>query len=876
MLKKTILSVAVASVLSLTGCLDNNKNNDNNVGAETNPLSDADKALLLADAGTYPVFNPVISALPLPIDLIYDKVAGDGSFSVSDTLPPVTTALNRLSGASTSAPIDLAISGLIDASSVHASPYLTDGSGNLIIVDGLPVPDPQQNVFLIELAYASGSPLQGLSLQEPPNVVAAAGDTYTAEVKTLDGTSFIRILPKTPLKPDTRYVVVLTDSILDSSGENIKPSPSYISLTKTDEEEALLSTALAPIRALINGLWEAIGVGYFGSATNLSRAAQSLDSLDATNITLSYSFTTSGDEKVLNYIADPAQWFDDQITTFVGVSTATAVVEGGLDVAMLDEDGTTIIPGSDGVTTHADVSLSVAGALAAFPANPSDPSDTTISDALGPLEAAFGLFGCTGVTSGPTYITCISTALANLPVANGGFSDLLPTPADGSMDFSTNTALPTVLTTDLKSILDSVNPLIAGGYALAGFPGFTAPGTYQITQGEVTLPYYAGLPTNPTLGPLALKFTSWEADDALATAINSTFAPLGLSIPQADPDVSTVVNYIFPFPKKQGDVTVPVLAMYPTSPAASMKTVIWGHGLKGSRANVLPFGAGLLGAAKANGVDIAVIAFDQPLHGVVGDTTGFHTDGERHFEYGNAGTGLSNPPLDIDITNLFPAEVGGPQGSGSMFVNLESFATSRDNLRQNALDLMTVRKSLATADLDNDTTADLNANDVYYVGHSLGTISAMPFVAVVNDSTTPTDDITAAAFFTPGGGISRFFENSPTFAPLITTALGGSGLTSDTSGYQTYINVLQAALDSVDGINFVDDFATQNTPVLFVDVVDDTVIPISMNTDDRTLQLAQGEFGNAYEISASVSHLSGSTPLVTTAGASFLLMISEK
>jgi len=822
MYKKTILSVAIASVLTLTGCLDNNKTEDDNINGGPENLD-------ASSLGTYPIFDPGASTLPIPNDLIFDSVASDGSFSLADSAPPVTTALNRLSGASTVAPIDIKISGLIDETTVG----------------------PNSSVFLIALDYASGSPLQGLSLQEPPEVVGPA--SFVTEVKTFDGTSTIRIHPTTPLDPLTRYLVVITDEIEDIDGDSLTrhPGPTgYKNLTQTDDEQALADPQLASVRGLINGLWEPLAVGFFDAAINPARDAGGLSDLTDANIALSYSFMTSGDEKVLNYIADPAQWFVDQLDTFLGVSAATQIVSTQTDVD------------SDGDVDYTDISLAKAGAVDAFPST----AIQTALDGIGmSLAVVQSVPGCGAVTAGSAYISCMSAILGS---ASGPFGALLPTPADGNMDFTTNTAP----ASDLFSILASspTTSPINTGYNAAGFPGFAAPGTYQVTQGTVTLPYYSGLPTNPTFGPLALKFTHWEANDTLAAAINTAFAPLGLSIPQADPAVSTVVNYIFPFPKKQGDVVVPVVAIYPTAPAANMKTLIWGHGLKGNRTDVLPFGAGVVGAAKANGADVAIIAFDEPLHGVVGDATAFHTSLERHFEYGNAGAGPTNPPLDIDITNTFPAEVGGPQGSGSMFVNLESFTTSRDNLRQNALDLLTVRKSLAAADFDNDTTPDLDATDVYYAGHSLGTISAMPFVAVANDSSTPTDDITAAMFFTPGGGISRFFENSPTFAPLLTTGLGASGLTGDTSSYQSYVNVLQAALDSVDGINFVNDYITQSTPALFVDVVDDTVIPISMNTVDRTLQLAVGEFGNLFEVTASLSHLSGASPLVTASGATTL------
>src|SRR5699024_5664621 len=133
-----------------------------------------------------------------------------------------------------------------------------------------------------------------------------------ADVETLDGDSAIRILPLEPLNPRKRYVAVVTKDITDINGDAIIASPSYSNIT--DDEQPVGTQDLESVRALINGLWEpmaaAIGV-------------------PEEKVALSYSFTTSNDEKVLQYIAEPAAWFADQITTFVKVSATTSALEAG-------------------------------------------------------------------------------------------------------------------------------------------------------------------------------------------------------------------------------------------------------------------------------------------------------------------------------------------------------------------------------------------------------------------------------------------------------------------------------------------------------------------------------------------------------------------
>lgn len=938
MYKKRILGLAIASTLTLSGCLDNQKVVDtSNAGAQTIPESDPPR--LDSEIGVYPIFDPAISALPIPNDLIFDSEAGDGTFSVTDSSPPVTTALNSLSGASTVAPIDIAMSGLIDEATVDAAPFTLDASGN-------PVANPTQNVFLLELAYASGSPVQGLQISEPPTIVTPTSVTYTAEVKTLDGTSFIRINPTTPLNPLTRYVVAITDGITDLEGNPIHSNPGVTGYeTLTDEDAELASTALAPVKSLINDFWEPLALTYFAAATNPSRAdatlpvlTDALPALDDSNIALTYSFTTSGDEKVLNYIADPAQWFNDQLTTFLRLSAAEAAIEAG-------------------ASDYATVNTAADGAVAAFPS-------AAIEAALNPLFAAAPPAGCQGLT-GSTAIGCVSVALSSAPSSSGGFADLLPTPAS-----ATGISFDTANTTDINLVSSLISNL--------SIPS----GAVSVTQGEMTIPYYLSTDdSNTDLASAALVVDSWEADDTLAGAINTAFSALGLEIPQADPTVSTAVNYIFPFPKKQADITIPVLAIHPTNPAGTLKTAIFQHGLTGDRSAALTFGGSMVAASLANNPgttadDLAVIAIDHPLHGIGGTSTDDKStlatallDSAGSIDISDGIDGVEQATIDaavagtlsigvlqqiqiapcaalagLTLDGTVPADIvtaigevlagncGGaataqyqgattlertvsfsgstipglaagsdderhfgfvrrdPSGapvamdyngdkadnnSGSMFINLTSFPTTRDNLRQHTLDLLALRKSFGDAAFDLNGAAangDISTSDVYYFGHSLGTLTGIPFVAVANDGnalspTAATDDIAAANYLTPGGGLLRFIENSPTFAPTILAGLEiGSGLTQDTSSLQAYLNVFQATLDSADPINFVQSFSSANDdiPVLFSEVIGDTVIPNSVDEDSElyTSILPTGTVADG-----SRSFLSGTDPLIVESDA---------
>ncbi len=853
MFKKTLISLAVASSLGLTGCFDSGS-----TGKNANPDYRISNPAI--DGKTWPIFNPVTSELPIPNDLIFDSVASDGTFRVADTRPPVTTALNSLSGASTVAPAVIQFNGQIDPDTV---------------VYG-------ETVFLIQLEYASGDPVQGLSNQEPPTVAGLA--TARADVETLSGTSAIRILPLEPLTPRKRYVAVVTKGVTDINGEAIISSPSYANLT--DPEQPLGSSTLAPVRALINNLWEATAAGFFQAAGA---------PLTADDIAISYSFTTSNDEKVLQYIAEPASWFADQIETFVKVSAASQAVEGG-------------------ASSYADVKTAVDTAYEAFPTSlPSNPES--------PLNALFApggpcQIGGTNVSGlGEPAVNCVGVALAS------NFREELPTPLPGvNRNVFTGSGF-----TDTISINNStISPV-----GLVSAVASSIPGSENVlaAQGTVSLPYYLG---TTGAGIAGASSVNWTADSELAASLNETFSALGVSIPQADPSVSTAVNYIFPFPKELSTQEVPLLALYPNS-GTIRGVVLYQHGITTDRSSALTFGTGL--AAQG----FVVIAIDQPLHGVTpfdadeqlplaiallkaggastteaealaplvvagqvsdladalaGGTATAQTtltaqslvntvanagstipglapaNNERHF-------GLYANSAGVPAPMVFdPANPAGTDGSGSFYINLQNFLAARDNNRQSAVDQMNLRATLfgnpaagqpgltlerPSSVGGNDTPINVTAADtVYFAGHSLGTITGMPFVASTNENQIAStiftaadgstdlpstfNDVASASMLTPGGGIVRLLENSPSFAPRILFGLQqAAGLTQGDAGLETYFNVLQAAIDSADPINFVDTLGASTT-VLLSEVAGDTVIPNAADEQRWGIPALSGTF----------------------------------
>jgi hypothetical protein len=586
--------------------------------------------------------------------------------------------------------------------------------------------------------------------------------------------------------------------------------------------------------------------------------------------------------------------------------------------------------------------------LTTFPASlPPNPAS--------PLNALFASSGPCVSTQGQDAVDCVGVALASQFISD------LPTPINGVTRSSSDVTLDATSITPV-GLLSAVASAIPGSDAVLA------------QQGTISLPYYLGDTPADIAGMDAL---SWTADDGLATNLNNVFSSLGVSLPQADPSKSTVVNSRFPFPKVQSTQEVPFLVLYPKS-GPSAGVVIYQHGITTDRSAALTFGTGL--AAQG----FIVVAIDHPLHGVapfstkeqedladillakagldvtatnrtalingqlslgllqqligagcsvttVGEVLAGACDGidptasqamaglvsientvanagstipglapmigkERHFGiYADA----SGAPQAM---NFDPANAAGVDGSGSLYINLLNFLTARDNNRQSIVDQMNLRASVKGLVLARPTAAGGSGNDLtvgagtgasgdfFFAGHSLGTITGMPFVSAINANQIPetiftaadgsssiastSNDILSASMLTPGGGIVRLLENSPTFAPRILLGLQtNAGLTQGDAALESYFNVLQTAIDAADPVNFTASLGGV-TPVLLSAVRGDTVIPNAADKKQWDIAPLSGTFSpsqTGLPVSVTVDSfnapLAGTLPLTIGLGA---------
>lgn len=288
MFKKTLISVAVASSLGLTGCFDSGDS-----GSNANPdykITDTtiDQSLVR------PIFDPILTSpdfdIPANFDLVLLLGAGQSAnydFTGFTTgTDPASDTINDLDGFSTSSQINLRFNGSLDASTVVAGQTV-----HLVPINMLPV---SANTPSIEL---TANPSY-IDTSDPFDLTKFASQDFRTEVISLDGGSdnVIRITPLKPLEDQTKYLVIVTDGVKGANGKSTAPSVPYSQMAG---DGALGNPAFQTIRDVIQG-----GQG-------LAEAWLGANSIDA-DVTLAYTMTTTNTKTSLHAITSPATFLTDR------------------------------------------------------------------------------------------------------------------------------------------------------------------------------------------------------------------------------------------------------------------------------------------------------------------------------------------------------------------------------------------------------------------------------------------------------------------------------------------------------------------------------------------------------------------------------------
>jgi hypothetical protein len=317
------------------------------------------------------------------------------------------------------------------------------------------------------------------------------------------------------------------------------------------------------------------------------------------------------------------------------------------------------------------------------------------------------------------------------------------------------------------------------------------PGHADIYAGTFTIPYYLSRPSqaNPT-APLT---QSWQGNPS----------PLDAT--------SRLLTRFNPVPVATETIQIPILVTVPNAtstnpvhgakPANGWPVLIFQHGLARNRLD-----AALIADAAADGGNFVVVSIDLPLHGITGPTA----QGGALYQAANERT------FNLDVVNNTTG-ASGPDGkvddSGTNFVNLGNPLVTRDGLRQGAVDLLTLARSIPNLDIDGDGTPDTDPTRIHYVGLSLGGIVGGVFLGTAGAAELSTGELAV-----PGGVLTRLFFESAAYGPRIKQALASQGISEGSTVYEQFLRDAQSIIDAGDPVNYIASAAAAR-PLLVLQVV---------------------------------------------------------
>jgi len=733
---------------------------------------------------------------------------------------------------------------------------------------------------------------------------------YRAEVISLDGGSnnVLRITPVTPLDPKTKYVVAVvggTNGVQDASGSPVLASGIYEALKKDVATEPTDIIRLRAIQSLTNSL-EDITAAFASTTKALSaEAAAQLES----DIVVSYAFTTGGVDDVLLGMTVPN----------VALENAIPGVVAGVFASNFSDAVEAQYRTDNGIASEATLSVDQQSDLdvvqAKFARDVKIYPEIAISPAPVSLDAYTATLDLSGLETAPLQSLLPKPAASsdigfwNSIEATDGtitfpegmtqapgkvYEGWIQIPYYGYAPDGTETSDEGVTgirgsqwTAD-KVLGAALEQALTGSAPTEGeelLPPADADGTYNVTynypfaakQTDETVPMVASYP-----GMNSLIDATHTLEEAIIASLGSGQANLADALTWYDAAVGGSSAAAVKAGVIGGDAT----GLVEAAVDGPYPAVIYNHGITNDRSNSLPVG-NQLGAAcysqdaatglfSLTGLPCYVtISIDQPLHGasvtlddaLAPTGSASQISGLTNVDFARvAGIPMTGAPAELrerhfgytvtDPTTLAAGKLpNGFVASGSMFINLQNFQNSRDNLRQQILDLSTLNASLSSISTQLLAQADVQADDNglatfdttiggttitsvtnHFIGHSLGGINGLPHVASNNKSfggallavgaAVQAGDVTcatagcsrflpnispvrAANFAMTGGGVPKLLENSPSTsfgAPVILNGLAASGVTQGTSSYEKYMNVFQATLDSTDPVNYMENF----------------------------------------------------------------------
>jgi hypothetical protein len=256
-------------------------------------------------------------------------------------------------------------------------------------------------------------------------------------------------------------------------------------------------------------------------------------------------------------------------------------------------------------------------------------------------------------------------------------------------------------------------------------------------------------------------------------------------------------------PQPDAEAFLPIMPVLITIPSkdltdgfgiSDVRVAQFSHGITGVKESMLSI------AIQAASKGIALAGIDLPYHG------------ERSFP--PSLPFFTPPPEDFKYTITATNRGVGPQfdtdgSSPGVFANLGSLRSARDNVRQSALDQLSLRLALGNLAADPSVTAinaNLNTNDIAYIGQSLGSIVGITALGMSELHARANDDdallFASASLSVPGGQLGTVFGYSDSFSDFTRTSLTAStsfpALVAPALGYTQAEGILLQAATSFD------------------------------------------------------------------------------
>ena len=341
----------------------------------------------------------------------------------------------------------------------------------------------------------------------------------------------------------------------------------------------------------------------------------------------------------------------------------------------------------------------------------------------------------------------------------------------------------------------SVADILAGKIPPSLVPLYS---TANFMQGSITLPYYLGVPTaeNPlaptndwwtslcdsgamlaglaAANPAAIPAEPISVDDGTCMAISAAKELPAPGLRALGIDAERHLTKFSPVPKVKAMMDIVVQMTTPdvnvanavrtglglpanlAEPASGWPVVILQHGITSKKEDMLAI-TGILSM-----YGLATVAINHPLHGDPDVFGGLLPGGSRGF--------------DIDPTNPGD-EINASTVSATHYMNLASLLTTRDNLRQSTSDLLGLRLGLnflGGAHAEGNP-IKIDTSKVHFLGHSLGAITGINFIALTNTAldvqVDPLFAVKTNSQAMPGAMVANFLMESGAFGDVIKSNL---------------------------------------------------------------------------------------------------------